>query len=105
MKGELKEVYKRAIDFAIANNVQIIGSSIAGEPNNYKELTAPWMAELIHNAGLLIHPYTFDTNKQLNEYKNRVEGVFTNRADFALEFYNRKSDTSPQDILIKLGYN
>jgi len=49
--------------------------------------------------------FTFDTNEQLNNYKESVEGVFTNRADFALEFYNRKSDTSPQDILIKLGYN
>ena len=105
MKGKLKEAYKSAINFAINNHVQIIGTSISGEPNNYKELTAPWMAELIHNAGLLIHPYTFDTNKQLNEYKNRVEGVFTNRANLALEFYNRKSDTLLQDILIKLGYN
>ncbi len=105
MKGELKEVYKRAIDFAIENNVQIIGSSIIGEPNNYKELTAIWMVELIHNAGLIIHPYTFDTNEQLNNYKDRVDGVFTNRADLALEFYNRKSKTSSQDILLELGYN
>lgn len=105
MKGELKTVYKRAIDFAIENNVQIIGSSIAGEPNNYEELTAPWMAKLIHKAGMVIHPYTFDTNEQLNNYKESVEGVFTNRADLALEFYNRKSKASPQEILIELDYN
>ena len=104
MKGDLKAVYKNAIEFAIKNNVQIIGSSIAGEPNNYEELTAPWMVELIHNAGMVIHPYTFDTNKQLIEYKERVDGIFTNRADLALEFYNRKSHTSPQGILIELGY-
>jgi glycerophosphoryl diester phosphodiesterase len=105
MKGDLKDVYKRAIDFAINNNVQIIGSSISGEPNNYEELTAPWMVVLIHNAGMLIHPYTFDTNEQLNEYKDKVDAVFTNRADLALEFYKRKSENTPQDILIALGYN
>ncbi|MBE9490144.1 MAG: hypothetical protein IMY67_07625 [Bacteroidetes bacterium] len=104
MKGEIKDVYKSAIDFAIKNNVQIIGPSIAGRPNYYKELTAPWMEELIHNAGMLIHPYTFDTNKQLKAYKDRVEGVFTNRADLALAFYNRKSKKSSQGILYELEY-
>ncbi len=104
MKGELKEAYNKAVDFAIKNNVQIIGSSISGEPNNYEELTASWMVKLIHNAGMVIHPYTFDTNKQLNTYKERVDGVFTNRADLALEFYNRKSETSSQNILNELGY-
>lgn len=104
MIGELKDVYKKAIDFAINNNVQIMGTSIAGEPNNYEELTALWIAESIHKTGMIIHPYTFDTNKQLNTYKDRAEGVFTNRADLALEFYNRKSKKSSQDILIELGY-
>ena len=104
MKGDLKEVYKKAIDFALKYNVQIIGSSVSGEPNNYEELTAPWMAEMIHKEGLLIHPYTFDTLGQLKKYKNRVEGVFTNRADLALEFYNRKSKNSPEEIVDLLGY-
>ena len=104
MKGDLKEVYKKAIDFGLKYNVQIIGSSISGEPNNYEELTAPWMAEMVHKEGLIIHPYTFDTTIQLNKYKDRVEGVFTNRADLTLEFYNRKSDKSPEEILDFLGY-
>jgi len=105
MIDNLKDNYIKAIDFAIKNNVQSIGTSITGEPNNYKELTAPWMAKMIHDAELIIHPYTFDTNKQLNDYKDRIEGVFTNRADLALEFYNRKSPKSSQKILIELGYN
>lgn len=104
MKGDLKESYQNAIQFALQNKVQFIGSSIAGEPNNYKELTAAWMSELVHHAGLEIHAYTFDTNLQLHEYQNRVEAVFTNRADLALEFYNRKSDKLPQEILKDLGY-
>ena len=89
MKGDLKETYQKAIAFAIQNNVQIIGPSIAGEPNNYDELTDDWMIDLIHNNGLLIHPYTFDTNEQLKKYAKKVDGVFTNRADLALKFFNR----------------
>ena len=103
MKGDLKETYTKAINFAVANNVHIIGTSIAGEPNNYEELTADWMTELIHTSDLLIHPYSFDTNIQFMEYSKRIDGVFTNRADLALEFYNRNN--SPfKDILVDLGY-
>lgn len=104
MKDSLENNYKKAIQFGIANNVHIVGPSIAGAPNNYKELTAPWMAKLVHDAGMLLHPYTFDTNEQLTEYKNRVDGVFTNRADLALEFYGRKSDKTQEAILKELGY-
>jgi glycerophosphoryl diester phosphodiesterase len=104
MKDDLKGNYEKAIDFCIKTNVHSMGTSIAGAPNNYKELTAPWMAKRIHDAGMVIHPYTFDTKKQLTEYKDRVEGVFTNRADLALEFYGRKSTNTPQEILIELGY-
>jgi glycerophosphoryl diester phosphodiesterase len=104
MKDDIKGNYIKAINSAIDNNAEIIGSSIAGEPNNYEELTAPWMADLIHSSGLQIHPYTFDTEKQLATYKDRIDGVFTNRSDLALAFYNRKSEQSPEEILIDLGY-
>jgi glycerophosphoryl diester phosphodiesterase len=96
--------YQEAVDFAVKNNVHIIGSSISGKPNNYGELTAPWMTEMIHNTGMIIHPYTFDTLEQLNEYNDRVDGVFTNRADLALEFYERKSKVSSEEVLTELGY-
>ena len=88
----------------VKNNVHIIGSSIAGKPNNYGELTALWTTEKIHETGMIIHPYTFDTLEQLNEYNDRVDGVFTNRADLALEFYGRKSNASSEEILKDLGY-
>ena len=104
MKGEIKVRYQEAVDFAVKNNVHIIGSSISGKPNNYGELTAPWMTEMIHNTGMIIHPYTFDTLEQLNEYNDRVDGVFTNRADLALEFYERKSKVSSEEVLTELGY-
>jgi len=104
MKGDIKDEYQKAIDFSLKNNVQIIGSSIAGAPNNYEELTAPWMAKLVHNAELILHPYTFDTEKQFIEYKDRVEGIFTNRADLALAFYSRKTEKSAKEVLEELGY-
>jgi len=102
MKDDLEENYKKAIHFGIENNVHIIGPSIVDTSNNSKELTA--MTTLIHDAGMLINPYTFDTNEQLNEYKDRVEGVFTNRADLALAFYGRGSTASSEEILKNLGY-
>ncbi len=104
MKGDIKETYTKAIRFAIANNVHIIGTSIAGKPNNYQELTADWMTALIHTSDLLIHPYSFDTNIQFMEYSNRIDGVFTNRADLALEYYYRHNTILSKDILIGLGY-
>jgi len=104
MKDNLKENYQKAIEFSIKNNVQLIGSSIAGPPNNYGELTAPWMVKMVKDAGLYMHPYTFDTEEQFRTYRDRVEGVFTNRSDIALEFYGRKPKDEPQEILINLGY-
>ena len=104
MKGELKETYTKAIHFAIENNTHFIGTSIAGEPNNYEELTADWMTSLIHNSELFIHSYSFDTNKQFKEYSSRIDGVFTNRADLALEFYNR-GNLNSKGILNELGYH
>ncbi len=104
MKGNIKETYTKAIDFAIANNVHVIGTSIAGEPNNYEELTANWMAEMIHKFDLLIHPYSFDTNQQFIRYSNRIDGVFTNRTDLALTFYKRKNNKTSKEVLITLGY-
>ena len=95
---------QKAIDFSLKNNVQSIGTSITGEPNNYNELTNFLYTKMIHDAGLIIHPYTFDSTKQLEEYQNRVDGVFTNRADLALSFYGRNSKEKPNEILASLGY-
>jgi glycerophosphoryl diester phosphodiesterase len=104
MKGDLKGSYIDAINFAVENNVHFIGPSIAGEPNNYEELTAPWMIDLIHQSGMNIHSYTFDTLEQLAEYSDRVEGVFTNRADMALKFFNRSTGKAANEILNELRY-
>ncbi len=104
MKGDIKTEYKNAIKFAVQNNVQIIGGSIAGEPNNYGELNAKWMTDIAHNAGLLIHPYTFDTEKQIEKYLDRIDGINTNRTDLALKYYKPKKIKNPEKVLTELGY-
>lgn len=104
MADDLKANYQKAIDFCHQYNMHFIGSSITGEPNNYKELNAPWMAQMVHDADLKIHAYTFDTQEQYETYTDRVDGIFTNRADTALKFYGRENDKSPEEILDELGY-
>ena len=102
--GDTMGNYKKAIEHGIKYNVQIIGSSIAGAPNNYEELTDKRMVDLVHNAKMIMHPYTFDTEKQLNKYGEFVDGVFTNRADLALKYYQR-NPLSAKAVLLNLGYN
>lgn len=104
MKGDIKDNMLKAIDFCIKHNIHSMGTSIAGEPNNYKELTSPELVKMIHDAKMVIHPYTFDTKQQLAKYKNNVEGVFTNRADLALAFYGRECAKTPKEILKELEY-
>ncbi len=60
--------YAAHIKDAMDRGAHIMGPSIAGAPNNYAELNAPWQAALIRQAGMLNHPYTFDTTEQLAHY-------------------------------------
>ncbi len=103
MRDSLETAWRQSVIFAVANNIEFIGPSIAGPPNNYGELTAPWMADLVHNSGLYIHAYTFDTPAQMQRYKDRIEGMFTNRADLSLQVYGRPAADARQ-VLTELGY-
>jgi glycerophosphoryl diester phosphodiesterase len=108
--------YASTINLAIANKAHIIGPSIAGAPNNYGETNHAWQAYLIHKAGLLNHPYSFDTYEQMNKYygvwdknvkteynyvygkddngkdltRRYIDGMFTNHADATLKFYREQ---------------
>ena len=66
----------------------IIGPSISGEPNNYADLLKAENYKWIRQAGFIIHPYTFDLKEQTEKYGDLCEGMFTNRADATLEYYN-----------------
>lgn len=125
-KSDLKdlssEVYAAKINYGVEQGAVIVGPSIGGTPNNYDDLLEPWQAEMIHRAGMVIHPYSFDTGEQMKEYTGikagdlrlkRADGMFTNRADETLRFYYAyfSRDISPEnmppkaeELLEALGY-
>jgi glycerophosphoryl diester phosphodiesterase len=124
--------YASSINLAIANKAHIIGPCIAGAPNNYPEANADWQAYLIHKAGMLNHPYSFDTRDQMNKYygiwdkniktdynkylddgettRRYIDGMFSNHADETLKFYLEQGKTkfkgteSASAVLDRLGY-
>ncbi|MFZ4464190.1 MAG: glycerophosphodiester phosphodiesterase family protein [Bacteroidales bacterium] len=113
--------YASFVNFGIQNNAVFFGPSIAGAPNNYAELLELWQSELMHSSGASIHAYSFDTPEQMEKYyldelgssnpdRPLVDGMFTNRADLTLNFYQEKgvrqigAEGSADQILTNLGY-
>ena len=121
------------INFSVEYNCHIAGPSIAGSPNYYDDLAEPWMNEMYHRAGMIVHAYSFDTEDQLRKYngdyyyggvsrfddpdrevvgdysydvnKNMfIDGGFTNLTDLSLEYYGRGADKTAQEVLEELGY-
>lgn len=93
--------YASFINLAVENKAHYIGPCIAGAPNNYPELNLPWQHNLIHNAKMKNHPYSFDTYDQMAKYFGQynfdVEGgtryeapyldaLFTNHTDMTLQY-------------------
>lgn len=111
--GELDKPvsYADILKWAQDNGAHIIGPSISGAPNDYEELDAAWQAELVHKAGMLNHPYSFDTVEQMEEHALRSDGYFTNRSELTLSYLIehglRDADTVVPDAeatLCRLGY-
>lgn len=46
----------------------IIGPAISGAPNNYPEMNCPWQAYMVRCAGMINHPYSFDSQAQITKY-------------------------------------
>jgi glycerophosphoryl diester phosphodiesterase len=101
--GIPKAFYPKILDFCIKNDVEILGPDISSKENSYG-LIAPWMVEMIHSTGMIIHPYTFNTTQEFEKYAPSVEGVFTNRADLALIYYKRLKNNISEEVLKELGY-
>ena len=91
--------YLANIDFAIKHNANFIGPSIGGEPNNYADLLEDWQSKLIHQKGLKIHAYSFDTEVQTAHYNKRTDAMFTNRTELTIKFYQTKG--TKLDIQLK----
>ena len=117
--------YAGYINQGIENLAHIIGPSIAGAPNNYFEMNSPWMHDMIRRAGMLNHPYSFDTMEQMHVYFGDwhsgasdfkapyLDGLFTNRTELTLQYMIDKGLRHPdapqtvenaQDCLTRLGY-
>ena len=106
--------YASFVNLAVEHKAHIIGPCIAGAPNNYPEMNAPWQAYLIRKSGLLNHPYSFDSYAQMGKYfgeynwgndtqfddllkfdiwgnplSNCVygDGAFTNRSEMTLKYF------------------
>lgn len=104
MSDDIRANYLETINYCVENDVAVMGASLSGGNRNYGELSAPWMVELVHEAGMLIHSYTVDGQEQLDTYGERLDGLFTNRTDLTLEYYNRKSEKTAEEILSEMGY-
>jgi glycerophosphoryl diester phosphodiesterase len=121
------------INFSVDYNCHIAGPAIAGKPNNYDDLAEPWMNEMYHRAGMIVHAYSFDTEDQLGKYNgdyyyggvsrfdnpNRevqgeynydvnknmfIDGGFTNLTDLSLKYHKRGEGKTAQEVLNELGY-
>lgn len=65
------------------------------------------VADWVHKQGLGLHPYSFDTTKQLKEWQELADGVFTNRTDLARKVYatpKRGPILDAKKLLDDLGY-
>jgi len=100
--GVTPKKLQKALSYGKAYGADIVGPSFKGELNDYHNLMQDWMVELYHHNNYIIHPYTFDTQLDLN-YSTSCEGQFTNRSDLLLDYYKRKH-TSIEEILIDLNY-
>ena len=107
------EGFQAILDWAKANGANISGPSISGEPNNYSELNNAWQADLVRKAGMLNHPYSFDSVVQMEEQTSRSDGFFTNRSDLTLQYlldHGLRSPSAPASVpdpvatLERLGY-
>ena len=85
---------------------------ISGEPNNYDELNQDWQAALVHEAGMLDHPYSFDSPEQMETQAGRSDGFFTNRSEMTISYlatHGMRSPKAPEvpdaeETLVRLGY-
>lgn len=108
-----REQYNSWVNTAIKNGAVILGPSISGGPNEFKDLLQPWMYELIKEKKILVHAYTFYNEEQLNEYFDKVDGFFTGQVKkikytlknkYHLDSPNFTNEKTESQILDELGY-
>lgn len=100
--------FERWLDIAKANGAVGTGPSAAlskGGDQSYMDLVQPWMNQMTHDKGMLVHVYSVDDTEDFKKVTQAgVDGIFTNRAAALLKFYGREATSSQQEILQQVGY-
>ncbi len=118
--------YAESINLAIAEKAHIMGPYIGS--SSYPSLIESWCDYLVDQAGLISHPWSFDTTAQMQVALGKphlvestsilytppyFDAMFTNRTDLTLDFMimnNLRSDSAskltpnPNTVLDNLGY-
>lgn len=105
IQNDLLATFENKVHFGINNGANILGPSISGAPNNYSDLLTDAHCKIISKTGAHIHAYSFDTKDQLSKYMSKVNGVFSNKAEDALQFFHPTTSSSKiEEEWIGLGY-
>lgn len=103
-----KEEFAAWMDWAKAHGAIGTGPAAAlknGGDQSYMDLVQPWMNQMAHERGLIVHPYTVDDAVDFKAISARgVDGFFTNRAAELLKFDGRPSKESIDAVLKRIGY-
>ncbi|CAM3734045.1 Glycerophosphoryl diester phosphodiesterase precursor [compost metagenome] len=103
-----KAEFERWLDYAKAAGAIGTGPSAAlaeGGAQSYADLVQPWMNQLSHDKGLLVHVYTVDEAVDFRKVMAAgVDGIFTNRSGQLLRYFARPSAHSEAQILRAHGY-
>jgi glycerophosphoryl diester phosphodiesterase len=93
-----------------AKNLGAIGTGPSALLTNlgdqsYSDLVQPWMNQMTHDKGMLVHVYTVDEPVDFKKVMDAgVDGIFTNRAAELLKYYNRAPASSVTQLLEDNGY-
>lgn len=100
------EVMHEVITFTLDAGAQFIGTNL-GDANDG---LLPLFSEKLHDAGLMVNVYSFNTVEQMEKYVSLLDGMITNRSDLTIDFYydhkkrDIKTTQTPADVLNDLGY-
>jgi len=77
----------------------------AGGAQSYADLVQPWMNQMTHDKGLLVHVYTVDDDVDFAKVMAAgVDGIFTNRSGQLLRYFARPPAQNEAQILAAQGY-
>lgn len=103
-----KAEFERWLDYAKAAGAIGTGPSAAlseGGAQSYADLVQPWMNNMTHDKGLLVHVYTVDDPVDFkNVMEAGVDGIFTNRSGELLRYYGRPPSEDEGALLTAHGY-